>query len=97
MKTFGLVGYPLTQSFSQKYFTSKFKEMGIDAQYLNFPIGTIEDFPVKVLTTPDLIGLNVTIPYKQKVMDYLDELDMVAKNTGAVNVIKITNHHGKLF
>ena len=89
MKTYGLVGYPLGHSFSQDYFTKKFAAENIDAQYLNFQIENIALFPEKVLNTPDLAGLNVTIPYKQKVMAYLDEIDETAQKVGAVNVVKI--------
>ena len=89
MKTYGLVGYPLGHSFSQDYFTKKFTAENIDAQYLNFQIEDIELFPEKVLTVDGLSGLNVTIPYKQKVMAYLDEIDETAQKVGAVNVVKI--------
>ena len=89
MKTYGLVGYPLGHSFSQDYFTKKFAAENIDAQYLNFQIEDIALFPEKVLTVDGLAGLNVTIPYKQKVMAYLDEIDETAQKVGAVNVVKI--------
>ena len=89
MKTYGLVGYPLGHSFSQDYFTKKFAAENIDAQYLNFQIEDIALFPEKVLTVDGLSGLNVTIPYKQKVMAYLDEIDETAQKVGAVNVVKI--------
>ena len=89
MKTYGLVGYPLGHSFSQDYFTKKFAAENIDAQYLNFQIEDIALFPEKVLTVDGLSGLNVTIPYKQKVMPYLDEIDETAQKVGAVNVVKI--------
>lgn len=90
MKTFGLIGYPLGHSFSQKYFTEKFKAENIEARYLNFPIETIGEFPSLLEKHPYLAGLNVTIPYKQQVMDYLDEIDIIAREAGAVNVVKIT-------
>ena len=89
MKTYGLVGYPLGHSFSQDYFTKKFAAENIDAQYLNFQIEDIALFPEKVLTVDGLSGLNVTIPYKQKVMTFLDEIDATAQKVGAVNVVKI--------
>ena len=89
MKTYGLVGYPLGHSFSQDYFTKKFAAENIDAQYLNFQIEDIALFPEKVLTIDGLSGLNVTIPYKQKVMAYLDEIDETVQKVGAVNVVKI--------
>lgn len=90
MKTFGLIGYPLGHSFSQKYFTEKFTKEHIEARYLNFPIESIEEFPNLLEKHPYLAGLNVTIPYKQQVTEYLDEVDHVAREAGAVNVIKIT-------
>ena len=96
MKTFGLVGYPLGHSFSQDYFTKKFAIEKIDAQYLNFQIEDIALFPEKVLTIDGLSGLNVTIPYKQKVMQYLDEIDETAQKVGAVNVVKIIRDGSKM-
>ena len=96
MKTFGLVGYPLGHSFSQDYFTKKFAAEKIDAQYLNFQIEDIALFPEKVLTIDGLSGLNVTIPYKQKVMQYLDEIDETAQKVGAVNVVKIIRDGSKM-
>ena len=96
MKTFGLVGYPLGHSFSQDYFTKKFAAEKIDAQYLNFQIEDISLFPEKVLTIDGLFGLNVTIPYKQKVMAYLDEIDETAQKVGAVNVVKIIRNGSKM-
>jgi len=75
MRRFGLIGYPLSHSFSQKYFTEKFREEGItDASYENFPIRTAEEFPGLVASVKDLAGLNVTIPYKEKILPYLDEV-----------------------
>ena len=96
MKTFGLFGYPLGHSFSQDYFTKKFAAEKIDAQYLNFQIEDISLFPEKVLTIDGLFGLNVTIPYKQKVMAYLDEIDETAQKVGAVNVVKIIRNGSKM-
>jgi shikimate dehydrogenase len=89
METYGLIGYPLEHSFSQKYFTRKFKHEEIEARYLNFPISEISQFPELLEKHPYLAGLNVTIPYKQQVMEYLQEIDPVAKEAGAVNVINI--------
>ncbi len=95
MRTFGLVGYPLTHSFSQKYFSEKFRSSGIaDAQYLNFSIDTIDKFPDLLREHPNLVGMNVTIPYKEKVIDFLDELDESVKFIGACNCIHIKD--GKL-
>lgn len=92
MKTFGLVGFPLKHSFSKGYFTNKFIEEKINAEYLNFEIDNISLFRQIIDTQPSLNGLNVTIPYKEKIIAYLDEIDPQAKEIGAVNVIKVTKH-----
>jgi shikimate dehydrogenase len=90
MKIFGLIGYPLTHSFSKKYFTQKFLEQGItDTVYELFPLPEIELLPKLIASQPNLRGLNVTIPHKQIVLPYLDTIDPAAKKIGAVNVIKI--------
>ncbi len=90
MKKFGLIGCPLSHSFSMKYFTAKFNNENIkDCQYLNFPIDTIEKLPSLISQNIDLTGLNVTIPYKEMVIGYLDEIDETASKIGAVNTIKI--------
>jgi len=89
MTTYGLIGYPLGHSFSHKFFTEKFEKEGIDAQYLNFEIPSIKEFPEIIKNNPELRGLNVTIPYKQQVMQYLDEISEEAKAIGAVNVVRI--------
>jgi shikimate dehydrogenase len=88
MKKFGLIGYPLAQSFSQKYFSNKFTNEDIDAQYLNFPIPDIREFTSLINDNPELAGMNVTIPYKEQVMQYLNDLDDVARDIAAVNVIR---------
>ena len=90
MTTYGLIGYPLGHSFSRKFFTEKFEKEGTDAQYLNFEIPSIEAFPNIIKNTPTLRGLNVTIPYKQQVMQHLDEISKEAKAIGAVNVVKVS-------
>lgn len=87
-RTFGLIGYPLTHSFSQNFFNKKFEAENISAQYLNFEIPDIGDLMEVVSEYPNLSGLNVTIPYKEQVLPYLDEIDDDAKKIGAVNVIK---------
>lgn len=88
MKTYGLIGYPLGHSFSKAYFTDKFKREGGEAQYLNFEIDSINKFGEVLSAHTDLCGLNVTIPYKQQVLPYLDELSEAAKQIGAVNTIQ---------
>lgn len=89
MNKYGLIGYPLIHSFSKVFFTKMFSEKNIDAVYDLYPISSINDFNEVISGNKDLCGLNVTIPYKQLVMSYLDELDPEAAQTGAVNVIKI--------
>lgn len=88
MKKFGLIGFPLGHSFSRNYFNKKFANEHIDAEYVNFEIPTIQDLKHVIDDEPDIHGLNVTIPYKQQVIPYLDDLDPAAKEIGAVNVIK---------
>ncbi len=95
MKQYGLIGYPLGHSFSQIYFTEKFSRENIDARYDLFPLEKIEDVVPLINNTLNLCGFNVTIPYKQAIMPYLDELDDEAKQVGAVNVVKITNKNGR--
>ncbi|MBR1521503.1 MAG: shikimate dehydrogenase [Bacteroidaceae bacterium] len=90
METYGLIGYPLGHSFSRKFFTEKFAKEGREAQYLNFEIPNIEEFPDVVKNNPELRGLNVTIPYKQQVMPYLEGISEEAKAIGAVNVVKVS-------
>lgn len=89
MNKYGLIGYPLKHSFSISYFNEKFQSENIDAEYVNFEIPRIEDFMEVVEENPNLRGLNVTIPYKEQVIPYLDELDKDTAKIGAVNVIKI--------
>ena len=91
---YGLIGYPLGHSFSEKYFTSKFKNEGIDATYSLFPLPSIDDLPDLLKSHKDLKGFNVTIPYKQEVMDYIDILSEDASEIGAVNVVKINEGVG---
>lgn len=95
MKRYGLIGYPLGHSFSKNFFNEKFHSENIDAEYVNFEIPTIEDFNKIIKANPTLCGLNVTIPYKEQVIGYLDELDKDAAAIGAVNVIKIERIKGK--
>lgn len=94
MEKYGLIGYPLGHSFSKNFFNDKFEAEGINAQYLNFEIPSIDVFPEVIESNPELRGLNVTIPYKQKVMSFLDEVSPEARAIGAVNVVKV-KHVGK--
>ncbi|MDR1003447.1 MAG: shikimate dehydrogenase [Prevotellaceae bacterium] len=89
MDKYGLIGYQLKHSFSLGYFNEKFKSENIDAAYINFEIPSIKEFPKVIAENPDLRGLNVTIPYKEQVIPFLDELDKDTAKIGAVNVIKI--------
>ena len=92
MRNFGLIGYPLGHSFSKKYFTEKFKDLGLsDHKYDLFELETIDLFP-ELWKDPDLVGINVTVPHKQAVRQYLDALDPSAEKVGAVNVIKRTGN-----
>lgn len=93
MDKYGLIGYPLGHSFSKNYFNEKFENEGIDAKYINFEIPHIEDLTEILDTTPELKGLNVTIPYKEKVISYLDFISPEATAIEAVNVIKV-EHKG---
>lgn len=98
MRRFGLIGFPLSHSFSQGYFTQKFKKENIsDAVYENFPLENIDDFEKLLKNHPDLVGLNVTIPYKEKIIPYLQDLSKVAREIEAVNTIKFEkDSEGKL-
>ena len=92
MKLFGLIGYPLSHSFSKQYFTGKFKDEELtDCEYELFEIKSADFLPELIAATPSLVGLNVTIPHKQAVIPFLDSLDPIAEKVGAVNVIKFVN------
>jgi shikimate dehydrogenase len=95
MRLFGLIGYPLGHSFSKKYFTGKFLEEGItDAEYELFPIEAITQLPELLRSHPRLVGLNITIPYKEQALPYLD-VPGIAAQIGACNCIHIKE--GKLY
>lgn len=94
-KVFGLIGGTVSHSFSKSYFDEKFFREGLrDYRYELFPLGNITEIEALLKETKGLTGLNVTIPYKEQVLKYLDEVDGFAKKIGAVNVIKIKD--GKL-
>lgn len=93
MDKYGLIGYPLGHSFSKSYFNEKFENEKIDAEYINFEIPTLDSLPEILASNPELKGLNVTIPYKEKVISYLDSISPEARAIGAVNVIRV-DHKG---
>ncbi|MAD59817.1 MAG: shikimate dehydrogenase [Flammeovirgaceae bacterium] len=96
MKVFGLIGYPLGHSFSKDYFIKKFSDENIqNCLYKNFEMESLNNFKSLVKDQKNLSGLNVTIPFKEKVLEYLDHVDDIAKEIGSVNVIKIIDN--KLF
>jgi shikimate dehydrogenase len=92
MRVFGLIGYPLTHSFSRKYFSEKFEKEGIlDCRYELFPIPQVSDLRTILSNNPGLCGLNVTIPYKESVLSFLSEQDPVVGKIKACNCIRIEN------
>ena len=94
MKLYGLIGFPLSHSFSKKFFTEKFEKEGLDNyKYENFPLENIEDLE-KILSLPGLQGFNITIPYKEKVVPFLNYSSEIVKKINACNCIKISD--GKL-
>src|SRR3982751_3995836 len=91
MKNYGLIGYPLSHSFSKKYFTEKFIAEKIKhTTYDLYPLEHIKELSTLLHQNPNLCGLNVTIPHKVSVMKYLDWIEHDAKTAGAVNCISIT-------
>ncbi len=98
MRTFGLIGFPLSHSFSQKFFTEKFERENItNCQYLLFPIKHVNQMMEIMERYPSLCGLNVTIPHKINVIPYLDEVDEAADAIGAVNCIVVTSGQKPFF
>lgn len=97
MKKYGLIGFPLTHSFSKQFFTEKFEKENVDATYENFEIEDISWFPEVVRNNMELVGLNVTIPHKQAVIPFLNELDEAAEKVGAVNTVKISRKREKIY
>jgi shikimate dehydrogenase len=88
---YGIIGFPLTHTFSPAYFKKKFAELDIRAEYEAYPLAGISEFPALIEANDELEGLSVTIPYKEAIMQYMDDLDAVAAEIGAVNCIAITN------
>lgn len=97
MKRYGLAGYPLGHSFSAGYFAEKFIRLGLkECEYLNYPVTSAEKIRPLFEADPELMGLNVTIPYKKSVIGYIDTLDREAELSGSVNVIKPCRKSGGL-
>lgn len=90
MKRYGLIGHPLKHSQSKTLFEAKFAYEGLDCRYQNFDLKNIEELHDVMEKYPDLCGFNVTIPYKEAIIPLLDDIDPVAKEVGAVNVVKVT-------
>jgi shikimate dehydrogenase len=98
MKTFGLIGHRLGYSFSRNFFTEKFNQENLaDHEYVNFELDSIDEFPGIFDQGKTICGLNCTIPYKQQIMPFLDEIDSEAAQIGAVNTVKITYQEGKRY
>jgi shikimate dehydrogenase len=96
-KIFGLIGYPLGHSWSAAYFNEKFRREGhVHKSYQLFPLASLDRFPALISNVPELTGLNVTIPYKECIIPYLDDIDETAHRIGAVNTIKITREKGRI-
>ena len=95
MEKYGLIGYPLGHSFSVSYFNQKFADEGINAKYENYEIASIDELTEILDKTPELRGLNVTIPYKEKVIPFHDSISPEARAIGAVNVICVTHEKNK--
>lgn len=90
MDKYGIIGYPLGHSYSKGYFNEKFRNEGIDAVYENFEINSINKIAEVLAQNPDLKGLNVTSPFKERIIEYLDETNPEVRKINACNVIKIT-------
>ncbi|OFX63501.1 MAG: shikimate dehydrogenase [Bacteroidetes bacterium GWB2_41_8] len=98
MKTFGLIGHRLGYSFSRKFFAEKFEHENLaDHEYVNFELDSIDEFPGIFDQNKNICGLNCTIPYKQQIMQFLDEIDAEAAQIGAVNTVKISYKDGSRF
>ena len=95
-RKFGLIGFPLSHTCSRKFFTEKFSNEGIDAVYLNFELESIEELNHLISAHPDLEGFNVTIPYKEQVIPFLDQIDEAAAQIKAVNTVKIHRSGGQV-
>lgn len=96
MKTYGLIGHRLGHSFSQRFFTEKFTRENLpEHEYVNFELDSMDEFPGIFERGKNICGLNCTIPYKQQIMQFMDEIDEEAAQIGAVNTVKIIDKNGK--
>jgi len=97
MTRFGLIGFPLTHSFSSAYFADKFLQEGLrDCRYDLFPLKSIQELPAIIEANPNLRGLNVTVPYKVSIIPVLQQLDVTAESVGAVNTVVILRKENKI-
>jgi len=97
MRKFGLIGYPLSHSFSKKYFTEKFlREKISDCSYENYPMENLTRLKEFISANPELCGLNITIPFKKEILNYIDVTEQQVREIGAVNVLKIKRTGGKI-
>lgn len=92
MSRLGLLGKNIEYSFSRSYFSQKFEAEYLPFSYENFDLEDISEFKNLITNNPDILGLNVTIPYKEQVIPFLDILDKKARKIGAVNTITINKH-----
>ena len=96
LRLFGLIGSSLSHSYSERYFNEKFSKNDEKCcSYRNFELSSIDEFPKLLNLFPELVGLNVTIPYKEKILKYIDILDEQAEKIGAVNTIVIKRYDKK--
>ena len=94
MQIYGIIGYPLGHSCSPRYFNEKFQKENIAAEYRSFEMPDIRQLPTLLQQTPDLCGFNVTIPHKQNILPFLDEISEEARVIGAVNCVKVSHPNG---
>jgi len=97
MVIYGLIGYPLSHSLSGAWFAEKLSKAGKPGyQYLDFPLSSLDEFPPLFRQYPGLVGLNVTIPYKEQIIPFLETLDPKAQKIGAVNTVLISREKGNI-
>ena len=94
MQIYGIIGYPLGHSCSPRYFNEKFQKENIAAEYRSFEMPDIRQLSTLLQQTPDLCGFNVTIPHKQNILPFLDEISEEARVIGAVNCVKVSHPNG---